>query len=140
MANLNKVILLGRLTRDPEVRETAAGKAVCTMRLAINREFIDRDGNRKAEVVFLDVIAWGPRAEACGRFLAKGREVFVEGRLTLATWEVGGEKRSSLRVTAENVQFLGRPDDSIQPSRNPVDEESLEPATAGSRQPTRRRE
>ena len=108
MANLNKVFLIGNLTADPELRYTPSGTAVADLRLAVNREFSSKDGERKSETLFVDVVVWARQAENCSQYLSKGRAVMVEGRLKLDTWEnQQGEKRSRLRVVAENIQFLG---------------------------------
>ena len=87
MASLNKVLLIGNLTRDPEVRMMSNGRPVCNFGLALNRSYKDSEGNRKEEVTFVDVECFGPRAEAVGRFFSKGRAIFVEGRLKLDQWE-----------------------------------------------------
>ncbi len=98
MASLNKVMLIGNLTRDPDVRMLSNGRPVCNFGLALNRNYKDSEGNRKEEVTFVDVECYGPRAEAVGRFFTKGRSIFVEGRLKLDQWE---SKPSSL--------YAGRP-------------------------------
>ena len=108
MAALNKVFLIGNLTADPELRYTPSGTAVADLRLAVNREYNTKDGERRSEVAYIDVVVWARQAENCSQYLSKGRPVMVEGRLQLDTWEnQQGEKRSKLRVVAENVQFLG---------------------------------
>jgi single-strand DNA-binding protein len=107
MASLNKVLLIGNLTRDPEVRMMSNGRPVCNFGLALNRSYKDSDGNRKDETTFVDVECFGPRAEAVGRFFSKGRSIFVEGRLKLDQWESKeGEKRSALRVVLDNFEFV----------------------------------
>ncbi len=108
MANLNKVLLLGNLTRDPELRYTPKGTAVADLSIAVNRRVSDGSGNWSDETTFVDVTVWGNTAENCQKFLAKGRGVFVEGRLQLDTWEdkQSGQKRSKLKVVGETVQFL----------------------------------
>jgi single-strand DNA-binding protein len=110
MPNLNSVHLMGNLTRDPEVRHTPKGTAVCDISLAINRLLPDDGcGERREEVTYVDVTLWGKTAENAGQYLAKGRSVFVDGRLALETWEdkQSGQKRSKLKVVAESLQFLG---------------------------------
>lgn len=109
MASLNKVMLIGNLTRDPEVRYTPKGSAVCDMAIAVNRRFQTDNGERQEEVTYLDIVLWGKTAELAGQYLAKGRSVFIEGRLQMDTWEDKntGQKRSKIRVVAENMQFLG---------------------------------
>ena len=107
MASLNKVLLIGNLTRDPEVKMLSNGRPVCNFGLALNRNFKDAEGNRKEEVTFVDVECYGPRAEAVGRFFTKGRSIFVEGRLKFDQWESKeGEKRSALRVVLDNFEFV----------------------------------
>ncbi|MBI2932202.1 MAG: single-stranded DNA-binding protein [Planctomycetes bacterium] len=110
MANLNKVLLIGNLTRDPELRYTPAGAAICEFAIAVNRKFTGKNGE-KEEVAFLDIVTWTRQAEICAEYLKKGRPVFVEGRLTQDRWEdkQTGQKRSRIRITAERVQFLGSP-------------------------------
>ena len=109
MASVNKVILIGNLTRDPEVRYTPKGTAVSDIAMAVNRVRTGDDGNRIEEVTYVDVTLWGRQAEVAGQYLAKGRSVYIEGRLQLDTWDdkATGQKRSRLRVVGENMQFLG---------------------------------
>jgi single-strand DNA-binding protein len=107
MAALNKVLLIGNLTRDPEVRMMTSGRPVCNFGLALNRNYKDAEGNKREEVTFVDVECFGPRAEAVGRFFSKGRPIFVEGRLKLDQWESkDGEKRSAIRVVLDNFEFV----------------------------------
>lgn len=108
MASLNKVMLIGNLTRDPEVRYTPKGSAVCDMAIAVNRRYVTDSGERQEEVTYLDIVLWGKQAELAGQYLAKGRSVFIEGRLQMDSWEdkATGQKRSKIRVVAENMQFL----------------------------------
>src|SRR5271163_1763479 len=109
MANLNRVLLIGNLTRDPEVRYTPKGTAVTEIGLAVNRIYSGEDGEKKEETTFVDVTLWARQAEVAGQYLKKGRPVFIEGRLQLDTWDdkQSGQKRSRLRVVAENLQLLG---------------------------------
>lgn len=109
MANLNRVLLIGNLTRDPEVRYTPKGTAVTDIGIAVNRVYSGDDGEKKEETTFVDVTLWGRQAEVAQEYLKKGRQVFVEGRLQLDTWDdkQTGQKRSRLRVVAENMQMLG---------------------------------
>ena len=112
MANLNKVYLMGRLTRDPELRYTPKGTAVADIAMAINRYRGGADGGeRTEETTFVDVTLWGRQAETANQYLAKGREVFIEGRLQLDSWEdkSSGQKRSKLKVVGESMQFVGGP-------------------------------
>jgi len=121
MASLNKVLLIGNLTRDPEVRMLPSGRSVCNFGLAINRNFKDAEGNRREETTFVDVESFGPRGEALARFFSKGKPIFVEGRLKLNQWESQtGEKRSKLLVDLENWEFMGAKQDSYEgQSREP---------------------
>ena len=111
MASYNKVLLMGNLTRDPEVRYTPKGTAIANLGLAVNRTWRDESGQEKEEVLFVDVDVWGRQAETAGQYLAKGRPVFIEGRLKLDSWDdkETGQKRNKLKVVAERVQFLGAP-------------------------------
>jgi single-strand DNA-binding protein len=111
MASFNKVILLGNLTRDPEVRYTPKGTAVTDLGLAVNRTYTADNGEKREEVTFVDVTFWGRTAEVAGEYLKKGRPVFVEGRLQLDSWDdkQSGQKRSKLKVIGENMQMLGAP-------------------------------
>jgi single-strand DNA-binding protein len=110
MADLNKVFLMGRLTFDPELRYAPSGSAVTELRLAINRVWTGRDGDRKEEVLFIDVTVWDRQAENCCQYLKKGSQVHIEGALKMDTWDdkTTGEKRSKIKVQAERVQFLDR--------------------------------
>ena len=112
MANYNKVLLMGNLTRDPELKYTGGGQALAEFGLAVNRQWRTPAGEQQEETTFVDITVWGRQAETVTEYLSKGRPVFVEGRLQYDTWEgQDGQKRSKLRVVAERVQFLGsRPD------------------------------
>lgn len=106
-ANFSRVILLGRLTRDPEVRYTTGGTAVTTLSLAVNRR-IKRNDVWEEEVSFFDIVVFGRRAETCAEYLKKGRQALVEGDLVQRRWETQeGQKRSKVEVNARDVQFLG---------------------------------
>ncbi len=110
MASFNKVILVGNLTRDPEVRYIPSGTAVCDISLAVNSQWTDKKTNeRREEVTFVDITLWGRTAEIAGEYLAKGRPVLIEGRLSLDSWEdkETGQKRSKLKVVADSMQLLG---------------------------------
>jgi single-strand DNA-binding protein len=109
MANFNKVLLMGNLTRDPEVRYTPKGTAVGDLGLAINDSYKAQDGTIKEVVTYVDIEVWGRQAETCKQYLTKGRPVFVEGQLKLDQWEQDGQKKSRLKVRADRVQFLGSP-------------------------------
>lgn len=107
MGNYNRVILMGNLTRDPEVRFLDSGMAVASFGLAVNRKW-KKDGETKEEVSFFDCEAWGKTAEICGEYLAKGRPVLIDGRLKQERWEDdGGNKRQKIKVVINEVQFLG---------------------------------
>ena len=108
MANLNKVMLIGNLTRDPEIKFTPKGTAVAQLGLAINRKFKVGDEMRE-ETTFVDMEAWGKQAETIGKHCVKGSSLYVEGRLQLDTWEdkTSGQKRSKMKVVVEDFQFVG---------------------------------
>ena len=106
MASFNKVMLMGNLTRDPELRFTAKGSAVASFGLAVNRKFKQGD-EWVDEVCFVDITVWGKQGENCAEYLSKGRPAFVEGYLKFSTWESDGQKRNKLEVVASTVQFLG---------------------------------
>lgn len=109
MVSLNRVLLIGNLTRDPELRYTPSGTAVANLRLAVNSFFKDATGQRKEETCFITVVAWNKQAEICNQYLKKGRPVFIEGRLIWRSWEAEGKTRSTLEVRADRVQFVGPP-------------------------------
>ena len=113
MAQLNKVFLMGNLTRDPELRRLANGTAVADLGLAMNRTYSGKDGEKREEVVFIDVTVWDRQAETCCQYLKKGKAVHVEGYLKMDSWDdkATGEKRSKIKVQADRVQFLDRKDD-----------------------------
>ena len=113
MANLNKVMIIGNLVADPDVRTTPRGNTVTELRLAVNRVSSGpNEGERREETTYLDVTCWGRTAEIAGQYLAKGRPVFIEGRLQQDVWEdkQTGQKRSKIRIVAENMQLLGSRD------------------------------
>jgi single-strand DNA-binding protein len=109
MASFNKVILLGNLTRDPEVRYTPKGTAVTELGMAVNRVYTAENGEKREETTFVDVTLWGRTAEIAGEYLKKGRPVLIEGRLQLDTWDdkQSGQKRSKLKVVGEGLQLIG---------------------------------
>lgn len=117
MANLNKVMLIGNLTRDPELRHTPKGSAVADLGLAVNRKVQDGNGGWKDETTFVDVTVWGSSAENAQKYLTKGRGVFIEGRLQMDVWDdkATGQKRSKLKVVADILQYL--PDGKGGPAR-----------------------
>ena len=109
MASLNKVFLIGNLTRTPELRYTPSGTAVADLRLAVNRNYTTQGGEKREETCFLTVVVWGKQAESCGEYLDKGSPIMVEGRLQTRDWETkDGQKRNVVEVVAERVQFMGR--------------------------------
>ncbi|MEW6517528.1 MAG: single-stranded DNA-binding protein [candidate division FCPU426 bacterium] len=109
MANYNRVLLMGNLTRDPELRYIPNGSAVTNLRLAVNRSYKNQAGELKEEVTYVNVVVWGKQAENCAEYLAKGSSIFVEGRLQSRQWETDdGQKRSTIEVVADRVQFLER--------------------------------
>ena len=144
MANLNRVLLIGNLTRDPELRYIPSGTAVASLRLAVNSSFKDQTGQRKEEVCYVTIVVWAKQAELCHQYLKKGRSVFVEGRLIYRSWETEGKTRSTLEVRADRVQFLGSPGaaggtrgetdlpEVVAPAPRADDSESGEPAPEGS--------
>lgn len=128
MANLNKVMLIGNLTRDPEVKYTPKGTAVTDAGLAINRVYTTDGGEKREDTIFVDVTFWGRTAEVVNQYCKKGSPLFVEGRLQLDSWEdkQTGQKRSKLRVVGEAIQLLGgRPSGSG--SQGHPDEEAPNP-------------
>lgn len=124
---MNRVLLIGNLTRDPELRYIPSGQAVTTFTLAVNRTYMANTGEKKEEVSFIRVVVWAKRAEVCHEYLRKGSPVFVEGRLQSRSWDApDGTKRSTIEVVAQNVQFLGRgskPQD--QPQETPEPQEAI---------------
>jgi single-strand DNA-binding protein len=108
MANLNKVMLIGNLTRDPELRYTPSGRAVADISLAINRVWVNDAGQKQEDTTFVDVTLWGRQAELAQQYLTKGRGAYVEGRLQMDTWDdkETGKKRSRLKVVGDTLQFL----------------------------------
>lgn len=105
--SFNQVILMGNLTRDPELRQTPGGTNVCSFSLALNRSYKGQDGNWQEATDFIDVVAWGPLGERVSQYLNKGRACLVTGRLQSRSWEQDGQKRSKVEVVAQDVTFLG---------------------------------
>ena len=128
MANFNKVYLMGNLTRDPEMRVTPKGTAICQFGLAISRSWKDESGQTREETAFIDIEAWGKRGEVISKYVTKGRPLFVEGYLKFDQWEdkASGQKRSKLKVVLENFQFIGSRDG----APAPADEAPSAPAPA----------
>ena len=108
MPNYNKVILMGRLTRDPEVRYSSSGTAIANLGIAVNRNWRNQDGQQQEEVTFVDVTAFGKRGETVGQYLKKGRPIFIEGHLRLDQWDdkQTGQKRSKLAVILDSFEFI----------------------------------
>ena len=109
MAGVNKVILVGRLGADPEIRYTASGMAVCRLSIATSRRYTDKQGNRQEETAWHRVDAWGKLAEICGQYLSKGKQVYIEGRIKYGSYEKDGVKHYTTDIVAENMQMLGGP-------------------------------
>src|SRR5689334_15638255 len=105
--SFNQVILMGNLTRDPELRQTPNGQNVCSFSLALNRSYKGADGNWQEATDYIDVVAWGPLGERVAQYLSKGRRCLVNGRLQSRSWEQEGQKRSKVEVVAQDVTFLG---------------------------------
>jgi len=128
MSSLNKVFLLGNITRDVEVKYLQSGMAVTELGLAVNDKRKDQSGQWIEDVTFLDVTAWGRTAEIAAEYLSKGSSVLIEGRLKLDTWESEGQKRSKLKVVCENMRMLG--------SKGPRDSQEREPEPRQERKPS----
>lgn len=108
MAGLNRVVMIGNLTQDPELKYTQTGTARTRFSIAINRKYKDREGNLQDDTTFVPIVVWGPQAENCANYLSKGRQVAVEGRLRIDSFETEeGERRKVAEVVADSVQFLG---------------------------------
>lgn len=107
---MNKVIMMGRLTKDPDNRTTGNGTSVCSFSIAVDRRYRDADGNRQAD--FFNVVAWRQLADVCGKYLAKGRQVMVEGNLQNRSYEKDGQKHYLTEIIAENIEFVGGRNDS----------------------------
>lgn len=107
--SFNQVILMGNLTRDPELRTIPSGQQVCSFSLALNRSFKGKDGDWQEATDYIDVVAWGPLGERVAQYLSKGRPCLVNGRLQSRSWEQDGQKRSKVEVNAQDVTFLGGP-------------------------------
>jgi len=109
MAGVNKVILIGNLGADPEMRYTADGTAVCNFRIATTEKFKDRQGTMQERTEWFKIVAWRKLAETCGQYLSKGKQVYVEGRIRNETWEKDGTKQYSYKIEADTIRFLGSP-------------------------------
>ena len=111
MSSLNRITLIGNLTRDPELRTVSSGATVCEIGLAMNRTWVDANGQKQEEVTFVDLSFWGKSGENAAKYLSKGSKVYAEGRLQLSTWKdaESGKDRSKLRIVGERIQFLDSP-------------------------------
>ena len=106
--NLNKVILAGNLTRDPELRYTSGGSAVCNLSIAVNKTYVDKQGEKKKDTSFFNLVAWAKQAETIAKYFTKGKAIYVEGELKNRSWEdKNGEKRSATDITIREFQFVG---------------------------------
>src|SRR5580658_3751784 len=134
MASFNKVVLVGNLTRDPELRYTPKGTAIAKIGLAVNRVWTNEAGEKKEEVTFVDVDVFGRTAENVGQYMRKGRPILIEGRLKLDQWDdkQTGQKKSRLGVVAENVQFLGSAQGGGEGGGGAPAPRALRPSTAAS--------
>ena len=129
---MNKAILIGNLTRDPEVRSTGSGVSVCTFTIAVNRRFANQQGVREAD--FINIVAWRQTAELCGRYLAKGRKVAVVGSIQTRSYDAqDGSKRHVTEVVADEVEFISGPQDGARPVRSDDIPLPPEPMDNGSR-------
>ncbi len=140
MASFNKVFLMGNLTRDPELRVTPSGLSICKFSIAINRSY-QVEGDRKEEVTYVDLDAFGKTAETISKYMSKGRPIFVEGRLKLDQWDdkTTGEKRSRLGVVVENFQFLGSREGAAEAAAAaPMNYEEVSPPARPAAKPTAR--
>ena len=128
MASMNRVILVGNLTRDPEVRFLPSGQAIADLRLAVSRKFKTAGGEEREETCYVSVAVWGKQGEACGKYLTKGAPVLIEGRLRYEEWEKDGQKHNRLSVVAERAQFIGAPrrGEHAEPAETPHREEDQE--------------
>lgn len=127
MASLNKVIIVGNITRDPELKYIPNGTAVTELNVAVNEKYTTKDGTQKEEVCFVSVVVWGKQAENCSQYLSKGSSVLVEGKLIQESWEKDGKKQTKTRVKASLIQFLN--------SKPKTNEISDEEAIRGARNP-----
>jgi single-strand DNA-binding protein len=140
--NINRVVLTGNLTRDPDVRSTPGGLAICKLGIAVNTRRKNSEGQWEEKPNFFRVTVFGRQAESCGQYLKKGRPVAIDGRLEWSTWETEGQKRESVDIIADSVQFLGGRDDAgsgngsgngVQPTVSdvPIDTDDFETAPVG---------
>ncbi|MDL1957218.1 MAG: single-stranded DNA-binding protein [Candidatus Desulfofervidus auxilii] len=124
MAGVNKVILIGHLGADPELRYTPSGKPVANFRVATTERWVNKQGEKKEITEWHRVVAWGKLGEFCGQYLAKGKQVYIEGRLRSRSWEdKDGRKQRTIEIVAQKLQLLGKPET----TPTPVEEEVLSP-------------
>jgi single-strand DNA-binding protein len=139
MLSINKVMITGRLTRDPETKYLSSGTAVTTLGVAVNRRFQDKNGEWRDETMFIDVETWSKLAERCAESMKKGQPVFVEGRLKQDSWEKDGQKRSVIRISADSVKAFDVPQrgggQATDSSGGEYDSSGFEPASSGSEAP-----
>lgn len=128
--SFNQVVLMGNLTRDPELRNTPSGQSVCNFGLALNRSYKNAEGEWVEATDFVDIVAWGPLGERVAQYLTKGRPALVNGRLQSRSWEQDGQKRSKLEVVAFDVTFLGGPSGGTSTTQTdePADDKSSDTA------------
>ena len=131
---VNKVILVGNLGRDPELRSTPSGQQVASFSLATNRKWKDRDGNRQEQTEWHNIVCWGRQAEIAGQYLTKGRQIFVEGRIQTQSWEdrQSGEKKYRTEIVCDNFQMLGQRGDQPEGGSYRPEEASSPPAPSDS--------
>ena len=127
--SFNQVILMGNLTRDPELRQTPNGQNVCSFSLALNRSYKGSDGNWQEATDYVDIVAWGPLGERVAQYVTKGRPVLVNGRLQSRSWEQEGQKRSKVEVVAQDVTFLGGRGESSSSSGGEYDQSAPAPVS-----------
>ena len=133
MAAFNKVILIGNLTRDPDLRVTNAGLSICKLGLAVNRNYTTKEGDSKDETTYVDIDAFGKQAEILSKYMQKGKPLMIEGRLKLDQWESSdGQKRSKLGVVLENFQFIGGREESSSQSSNAYEDNAGRSSEANS--------
>lgn len=139
MVAINRVILAGNVTRDPEIRRTKSGESVMDLGMAINEQYKGKDGQAVQSVCFVDVAVWGRQAESCAQYLAKGAPVIIEGKLQFDQWKTEeGEKKSKLKIRAQHVTFIGsrsqeQEEPAIEEGKAPVRQERVPPARAAAR-------
>jgi single-strand DNA-binding protein len=129
--SLNRVMIAGNLTRDPELKYLDGGKTVCSFGIALNRKYKTADGQQREEVSFIECTAWGKTGELVSQYLKKGSGAYIEGRLTQETWEKDGKRQSKTKVTADNVQFIGSKRDAAPDDAPPTAKPAVPTDSAG---------